>query len=466
MTKQNNTESPWTETAPDRLVPEAEVPDRASELEARASSWLDANATFFDIYDWDGMKEKYWKKKSFNEAGIYLINALNHGDVDQTPNLEKQILERVNDQRFAELILRHQTDFHHFAYPALFAAYVDELDEEITTAMEYVAERGDFWSSERLPYRFLEFCYLARIIGVDYEHDEATLIEHSLLHNQPNVVKANYLDAYCLTHDVMFTNYDKLFYNKYTSSHGDGSIDVSDRYDIRGVLSGLILRYMAEDNLDITLELLLSGVLLRQISRELVRLVLSWALEKIESTGYIPGPPEESMYLVSSPKLMGVKGTTPWDYEYENEQEAIWAKSYHTNMVAGMTARVLKANWDKLDNRSMDLNPEDKRFREVSIGLGHVLKSLAHYDIQNGSEQLLELATSPVLREFPFVYQEAVNFLNDQQTPDGEFGYWTDEEILYTNQGHSQQSFRSDLVEPASEICQRALDALEQSNEK
>lgn len=465
MTEQK-TGSAWTETAPDRLIPETDIPEKAGDLEEIASNWLDDNAEFFAIFDWNGMKEKYWKKKSFNEAGIYLINALNHGEVDHTANLKEQIIDRVNDERYAQLILRHQNDFHHFAYPALFTTYVDGRDRNLKATMEKVVEGGEFWSSERLPYRLLEFCYLSQIFGVNYEHDETTIVKHSLLNHQPNIVKSNYLDAYCLTHDVMFTNYDKLFYNKYHGSDGYESLVISNQYNITGVLQGLILRYMAEDNLDITLELLLCGILQRQISRELVRLVLSWTMEKVKTTGYIPGPPEESMYLVSSPKLKGVKGASPWDYEYENEQEAIWAKSYHTNMVAGMTARALKEDWNELQNWAIKTNVEEQRFKQDSALLGHVLKSLAHYDIEKGSQQLLELAESPVVTKFPHAYQGAVSFLRDQRNQDGEFGYWTDEEILYTNQGHSRQSFKSDLVEPASEVCQRALDAVETPNQR
>lgn len=466
MSKHGNTEPAWTDTAPDKVVSEARIPERAAELEELASNWLDDNARYFDLFDWDGMKEKFWKKKAFNEAGTYLINAFDHGDVDHTSELKEQVIERVNDRRFAHLILRNQNDFHHFAYPALYTAYDDALETDVATAFERTAKRGEFWSSERLPYRLLEFCYLSRIIGVQYEHDEETIVEHSLLKHQPHIVKSNYLDAYCLTHDVMFSNYDKMFYNNYPGSDGYDSPPIAKQYDITDVLRGLILRYMAEDNLDITLELLLSGILQRQISREMVRLVLSWALEKIETAGYIPSPPEESMYVVSSPKLAGIQGESPWDYEHESEQETIWAKSYHTNMVAGMTARVLKRDWHKLNNRRMDHSLEDQTFRRDSACLGHVLKSLAHYDIAEGSRQMITLAESPVSTEFPFVFREAVDFIEDQRTRDGAFGYWTDEEILYTNNGNTRESFRNDLVKSASEACQEALNAVETSSLK
>lgn len=461
MSHPDKTESPWSDTGPDQLVPEAEVPERAAELEEIASDWLNSHAQYFDIYIWDGMKEKIWKKKAFNEAGTYLINARNHGAMEQTAELKEQLIERVNDRRFSQLMLRNQADLHHFAYPTLFAAYEDAVDSEVISAFERVAKRGEFWSSERLPYRLLEFCNLCRTIGVGYEHNEETILQHSLLNHQPNIVKSNYIDAYCLTHDVMFYQYDGMYYHDYPGTDNYEPLSVSDRYDITTVVRGLILRYMAEENLDITLELLLAGILQRQISRELARIVLSWALEAAEQVGHIPGPPEESMYLVASPKLTGIRGDAQWNYEYQNEEEAIWAQNYHTNIVAGMTARVLQRDWNKLDTQLVDEGFSEESFRTDSIRLGQLLKSLAHYDIEKGARQMIEIAESSVSTKFPVVFRKAVDFLKDQRNGDGEFGYWTDEEILYTNNDNSRQSFQNDLLKPANEACRKALEVVE-----
>lgn len=465
MTKEGNTEQSGTDTALNELIAEEKVPERAVELEGVASDWLDNNAQYFDLFDWSGMKEKYWKKKAFNEAGLYLRNAFNYGEDDHTPALQELIKERVNDQRFAQLLLRNQNDFHHFAYSVLYAAHADALTSEIAETFERVAEQGEFWSTERHPYRLLEFCYLSRVMGIPCEHDPADIIKYSVMYHQPNIVKTDYLDTYCLTHDVMFYNNDDLFYNNYRDVDNSNLMSTTGPYECTNVLRGLILRYMAEDNCDLVLELLLSGILQRQISREMVRLVLSWILEKTRRIGYVPGPDKGSMIALVSPKLIGSELDAPWEYDYESDQEGIWAKNYHTNVVAGMTARVIKSKWNELENRPMDHSLEEYSFRQDVMRLGQLLKSLAEYDLWKGSQRMVALSDSPVITEFPFVFNEAVSFLEDQQTREGEFGYWIEEEIIYTNRGNSRESFQNELAKPVSEACRTALDAVETSSQ-
>lgn len=440
------------------LVSPNDVTNRAHDLAGTASEWLDSNSEYFDIFDWKDMKEKMWKRKAFNECALFLINAFDNGVDVETPELKELLIERVNDRRFAQLVQRNPCDFHHFAYPILYTEYVDALDPDVAAAFERVAKRGEFWSSEHLAYRLLEYCYLSRIIGVEYAYDERDIVRYSMVNNQPNVVLSNHVDAYCLTHDVMFCNYDRLLYNGYRGYTGDGTPIPTENYDIGPTLRGLILRYMAEDNIDITLELLLSGVLQRQVSREMARLVLSWTTEKTRDVGFVPGPDAESLSLVSSPKLEGVREGAAWEYDHENNREARWAKHYHTNIVAGITARVLARNWETLDSRTIDSGMEEPSYRRECLRLGEAVAALANYDLGTGSEKLLALTDSPIPDEFPVVFGEAVDFLKDQRTGTGEYGYWTEEEILYTNKdGKSRESFRNDLVKPVSETCRNVV---------
>lgn len=464
--KPKNSEKTWIDITPDNVVPEAEVPERAGEIRRLTDDWLDENAQYFDLFDWQGSKEKHYRTKAFNEAGIYLLNALNHEEDDAVPALEELILDRVNDRRFVQSMLRHPAKFHHFVYPPLYANYVDYLKNDVATALKQIAEQGAFWSKERLPYRYLELCYLSRTFDIEFEHNEENILTYTLLNHQPNIVLADSFDVYSLTHDLMFSHYDKLFYNDLDVA-GHNTPGMAASYDLANVFRGLILRFMAKDNADITLELLLTGILQKQVSRDMVRLVLSWVLEKSQTAGYVPGPPKESMPApVLSPKVMKKK-EPPWKYEYKDKQDETWVRNYHTNIIAGMTARVLSRHWYELDNRQMmDPRLEKYSFRRETMRLGQLLSSLADYDLDKGSQQMIELASSPVTTEFPLVFQEAVDFLEDQRAQDGRFGYWASEEIIYINKGNSQESFHNDLVDPVSETCQKALDIVESTGQK
>lgn len=458
---QNESDSIWNNMELNGLISETNIKNKALDLKKRSNKWIDDNAQYFDLFDWDESNEKLYRNKAFNEAGVYLLNTLQNGNQDAIPSLEQLIIDRVNDQRFVQLMLRNPKRFHHFVYPALYSKYTKNLEPYVENALEEVSNQGQFWSVERQPYRYLELCYLSRIFDVENEHDEETIVKFTLLNHQPNIVGSSCSEAYSLTHDVMLINYDKLYYseisnNKYISS-------VAKRYNINKVLRGLILRFMAKDNADITLELLLAGVLQRQISRELVRLVLTWILEKTKTDGYVPGPSKGSM---SAPKLSenaNIEEEPVWKYKYKNQEDAIWAKNYHTNIVAGMAFRIIKRDWDKLANRQMNHSLEDYSFRQETLRLGELLSSLGDYDLKKGSQQMLELANSPVTSEFPLVFQEAVEFLEDQRTREGEYGYWTSEEIIYMNEGNSKESFRNELVEPVSKNCREALNAIKEN---
>lgn len=457
MSGKRDNEPVWVDTAPDEWISKDELRNRADDLEDLVTIWIDKNAKHFDPFNWEGMQERYWKQKASNEAGLYLLHALNFGKDDKTPSLKQQIISRANDRRFVQLLLRSQNKFHYFVYPILYADSVNSLEKGISTDLEQVAERGEFWSSEWYAMRLLEFCHLCQMVGVRCPHDKDDVLNYSVLNHQPNIITSDPMDAYAITHDVMF----------YTDHLTDRITPAP--YDISKVIRGLLLRYMAEDNCDIAIELLYAGVLQRQISQEMAQFVLTWVLEKTRSGGYVPGPDVDAMSGLVSPEWKGRhrrvdEPSAPWDYEYDSKQEEIWARNYHTNLVTGLTIRVLKRDWNKLNNMQMDHNMEEYSFRQEVMRLGQLLESLAKYDLEKGAQQMIELTDSPIRTEFPLVFQEAIDFLKYQRTRTGEIGYWTEEEILYTNDGNSRESFQKDLVKPITNTCQNALDSVERSS--
>lgn len=460
MPDQQASESLWTDVAPDNVISESELPRRVTDFAHSIDDWIDDHAHYIDPFDWEDSDERYWRKKMFLESAGYLLNARGKGGENPLPAIHDVVVERTNDRRYAHKMLRSPRDLHHYAVPVLYAKYVDELEAETASALERTADLGAFRLAERLPMRRLEFWalsrYLSALFGGEYDwYDPEAVLESSILHNQPNVARSTIADAYCLTHDV-------LFYNNYLGVCDAAFPDEPAPYDATTLLRGLILRYMADDNCDIVSELLLSGVMQRQLSRQTVRLVFSWLLEKSEAKGYVPGPKLKKGQVMSNMSL-----DTPdlddfgsrWDYD--SREEAVWGKNYHTNVVAGTTAHFIRRDWEHLDDRPGAHSITDDSFRRDVCRLGEMLKSLGEYDLESGARQMTALAGSPVRTEYRAVFDQAVEFLADQRTRDGEFGYWADEEVLYTNAGNPPESFRTELVAPVSETCREALDAVE-----
>lgn len=453
----------WNEIGPEKIISESAVPERANELKGITDAWINTNSEYFDLFNWEGKNEQLYRQKAFNEAGVYLLNVLNYEEDINHFSLGSLLTNRVNDRRFIQLTLRNQKNFHHYGYPILYTKYVDTLEPRLTSAVEQIFDRGEFWSSERLPYRYLELYYLSKLFGYQYEQEEKNIIKYTLLNHKPNILLSNISDGYSLTHDIMLCHNEKLYFNDLDNHAGIGE---PTSYNVKRVIRGLILRFMASDNPDITLELLLAGILQNQISREMVRLVLSWILEKTQNLDHVPGPLPETSSGQKVVQKNFEEEKSSWKYEYQNSDDETWARNYHTNIVAGMMARVLERYWPKLDNRGIKCDLEDYDYGQKALYLGQLLNSLSNYGLKKGSLQMREIAGSRITTEFPSVFKEAIDFLENQRTQDGKFGYWTPEEILYINKGKSQESFNEDLVKPVSKCCRKALKEAKTDNKK
>lgn len=439
------------------MIGENKVREKAEWLKNFTDEWIEDNIQYFDLFNWECPNEKFYRNKAFNEGGVYLLTGLRNGEYDIVPKLKDLIIERVNEKRFGQILLRNPSDFHYYAYPPLYASYVDSLGRDVEIKLRQVAQQGEFWAKERLPHRYLELCYLSRIFGIHDDYEGNTILRYSLLNNQPNIIYSDCPDAYCLTHDVMLANNNLLYYNEVEF---DTTLGKPASYDVTNVIRGLILRFIAEDNPDITLELVLSGILQRQISKEMVRFVLSWIIDKTNDTDYVPGPSKESMPAPVFSQDASKEEDPPWKYDYKDEQDEIWANNYHTNIVAGMTARIIIRDFEKLGYYNMNGNIDNQSFRQEIMYLGELLKYFSNYNLEKGSKLLIELAESPVKYEFPSVFQEAVDFLENQRRNDGNFGYWSSEKNIYLNNGNSEESFQDNLIAPVSNDCRKAINKI------
>lgn len=462
MSKDEPTEPLWSDVAPNSLIRESEVPSRADELASLVDDWLSDYTEYVDPFNWESTDKQFVRKKAFAELSSYLLNAHGVGGTRPLPEIHDLIVNRVNDRRFVDLTARSPRELHHFSFPFIYAGYFDALEGRTESRLESIIQEGAFLDAERVQYRQLEYNFIgncfSRILGYSWEpYDTATALENSVLNHQPNVARCLLPDAYCLTHDV-------FFYNNYNGIFPDQFPDEPAPYDISDLLRGLILRYIAEDNCDIVLELLFAGVLQRQISRQMAQFVLSWVFEKVEERGYVPGPGTDRTAELKS--LDVDEDSLSRDDEasrqaYENERERTWEGNFHTNQMAGMTARTLSKDWEQLDKRSADRRLEEESFRRDATRLGEVFRALSEYDLKKGAQRMTELARSPVISEYAGPTQDAIEFLENQRNTDGEFGYWTKEEILFASDGNSPNDFRSELVKPVSKACQEALDTVE-----
>lgn len=461
MSSGNARDSPWTDIEPRLWISESDVPERARRLSSTVDEWFGNYTEYVDPFNWEEIDTQFIRKKAFHELSSYLLAARGLTDETPLPAIHDLLVERVNDPRYVHLMSRSPREFHHFTFPFIYAGYVNELESDARKQLGAVVDEGAFWDAERVPSRQLEYHFtfecFSRLFGFTQDvYDADTALEQSLLNHQPNVVRCILPDAYCLTHDV-------FFYNNHFGIFPGAFPDEPAPYDVSSLLRALILRYMATNNCDIVLELVYAGVLQRQISRQLVQLVLSWVTEKVEDRGYVPGPDTDKAAQLNTVEVGGPPPGTDRAAGTEDGigNEALWERNFHTNQIAGMTARIIERDWDELETRPIGLDLGERHVRRDLTRLGQVLSSLAAYDLKTGARQLRRIADSPVVREYDGLRTDVVDFLGNQRAMNGDFGYWTKEEIAYTSQGHSADAFRTRLVDPVSDLCRDALDAID-----
>jgi hypothetical protein len=403
-------------------------------LEATITSidtWLDRHVDHFDPLAWMTDAKRYLRCKAVLEASLYLYVSEAVGDAPP-PNLHELVISRVNDPRYHGLLRREPGQILKYAYPFAYAKHVDQLSPDAEEALADALAEQSVLATERPPHRMLDLWHFCRMYGVQPPGPELSrIVELSSLANLPDPVTATDEDAYGLTHNIMF-------YHNF-GAQNDAFPDSPSQYDTRAVLTGLLLRYLHAENYDIAAELLFAGVLESSLPPAVVRFATEQLIDAIDEHGVVPGP-KTAEYLAETD---------------EPDPTREWELNYHTMAVVGMTFRTLDKEWADI------VSPSTTHEQVVSDGdtnvltlMGGLLHALAEYELEEAAKHLEALPSESV--DLP-VLQFGLEFLQRHRREDGTFGYWTDEEAVYTSLGRTPESFHERLVHPTSARLHRAV---------
>lgn len=436
-----DTGSIWEPVAHPSSLPIDGVRPALSDIESLADEFLVTHTERFDPFNWSELDSRHVHRKAFTESALYAYTLEAFGDTGTATELRALVVDRTNDRRYRHLLLRNSHDFIRYSLPVGYLHVIDELDDRMAAAVDSILDSRTVWAVERTPYRQMDLWHFCQLYGYDdcpLERD--SILAASCLEYPLHPIEAELEDAYAFTHDL-------LYYHNFGLPQS-GFPDEPAPYDHADVITALILRYMADGNCDISLELLLVGVLQGQVEPELVALVTAWVRQEGRTNGYIPSP---AQLPLEDDREEEIESWGPADHE--------WAENYHTNLVAATTTRVVKSHLEELGGDSR-VEPLDETEIEGAFKLGQLLNTLTEYDLERAGKQLRDLADSPVRERFPAVFDSCVEYVGDQRTADGEFGYWTDEEAIYLALGNSRQEFVDEMVRPVSAACRRALEAV------
>lgn len=394
----------------------------------------------FNPIFWEAENMKMLKRKAFTELAIYLSVAdkRHKGEAYQLEAVSNNMLEICNSTAYLNLILKKKKNFLLFAAPILYANHIHSLAERTKITVEKVLGTKDVWALERVPNRILDLWNFCIAYNGYSSIDAQAAIDLSCVSYKLDLINSNLTDAYAFTHTPLF------YYNFGVPNDAFPSEKI--KHDIQFEIEGLILRYIAENNCDITLELLLIGILHDQISVEIIDYVINWVYPKLLRYGIIPGP--------------GCENTE------EGVDPSNWTKHYHTTFVAGATFRMLKEHYLHAISKKERVNMDKlKNLKTYFAVLGEIYVHFSNQEIPIAVEKsrlLYHSHYNNIPQKYKCYFDYLVYYVRGLQDVEGNFGFWTDEQQVFLKSGKTLQDFEQEFTKPINKLCHNFLSSFAQ----
>jgi hypothetical protein len=364
--------------------------------------WLDEHKEFFNPYKLSDKDTTFLYRKSFCEYSLYLYVCNKHEIKDNSLELKEQFLSHLNNDDFMQLAKRHKDLFLAFGLPIAIAKDLYGIPSNLSDYFIKEINSKHSRSLELVPFRMMDYVFAAQIFS-DIEHIYPVKKLCKLLnyYRLPDPILADESQAYALTHNVFYlTGMQKC--------HDFLGINTKFDHGVNKVLEAMLLKYIAKKDLDLSLELLASLALIGQCKQWHVELVFTAINQSIENN-VIPGP-------------VGRIGDDV--KELHGEKFHLWAKSYHTMLVAAMCLRIVN---DQIEDICKDETPFDLG---TLNSLGHIQRLAEEYNlplllllmnsIENERDIIIEM-------NLEHVVHNAKLFIDSQRRKCGGLGYFHDE---------------------------------------
>ena len=367
--------------------------------------WLDENKEYFDLYRISDNETTFLHRKSFCEYSLYLLVCNNHTIKSKSKIVEKQFFDQLKDEKFLQLAKANRELFLAFGLPIAVAKHlgVNNTEHENYFADELYSQHAR--SLELVPFRMMDYIFATQIHG-DLAHifPVKSLYAMSNFTRLPDPIHTDESQAYALTHNVFYLTGMRKCHD---------FLDVGLRFDhgIVNSLEALLIKYIAKQDLDVSLELLASLALTGHCKEWHMDLVFCEIAKVMQNDTIIPGP-------------VGRMGDDV--KQRHGEKFQTWAKNYHTMLVAAMCLRII---YDQLDDIFVSADPVDLK---LIYSLGHSLRLADEYNLPLLLTVLKSLETDREAIEkvgLGHVIDNTVKFVNSQRNERGYIGYFHDEKL-------------------------------------
>lgn len=404
----------------------------ADALSSHLDEWLIASRSHFVPFGGGCVEERVVRRKAFAELALVLYIADRVRPNPGFDPLRSLVCECVTDRRFCDLVARDPRDLDQYCHAIAYVSGYGPIPTQLAHVVRDMLTRGDFYSQELSPHRLLSLQRFCNVTGIgEVPFSVPDLSQFMSIAHPPNPIESTSGDGYVLTHDLFFI-----------SDFGFASTPCAPTSHLRSCLPLLVLRHLANNDLDLALELAATAAMVHQLPRRVADLALEAACAEYRSVS----------------RLRSAASSLVTRLHTQGSPIAQWASSYHTMLVATYAFRLILAGRPSDD--AIDLSSE---VTDLDLKtLGYALCALSRYGLEEGATWLHELRASPLRTEWPEAVDEALAFIRRQRTPDGEYGIFVDELLDHQLQGKDIEAFKASVVAPATAACARVEDVFSQ----
>lgn len=395
---------------------------------ANIDIWLDDNKEFYLPTVIDTPKAIEYRRKAFGEFCLYAYVAEQYDSFTRPAKLTQLFFTEVNSDAFLALAKRNTTTYGYYTFPIAVAKKMGKCRPELLSYFEEIFASSHLRSMEIPPFRLLDNLFTSHVYGLKttpYDTEEVYKLIN--LHRLPDPIMADYTQAYALTHNVFYLT--GLAPNK-------DVLGLNPDYDLQHLqaLEALFLRFLADNNLDLALELLLCLVLTNQCKRWHVQYALEQVEKHLINNVVVPGPGEPDGFSQLQDQSANFKH---------------WVKHYHTMMVAGITFRLVA------DNLNSIWQKQDTGDTFVAFGCGQLLRLLHDYNLPLALTVLktLENYSADIKSlQLNYLVDHVMHFIEQQIQDNGEIGYYYNEIYALTNKGISWEEASKNIQMPLRKV--------------
>lgn len=297
--------------------PNYSAKDLASGIADSARVWITENSAYFDPLQFASEGERLLREKAFAEVGIYLMYASIYDRVVED-KLSDIVFRVTNTEAYYSKLSEDPEDIVYFSHPMVAAHMHDELGDPARRTLDRTLRGVDPSILEFYIYE-LDLYNICQLYGWESLSLEPTeILDTSSLDTDLSSVSATIMDGYEITHLPMYIHN--------FGANRQRPIESYTELPFKRLTEGLILRFIAEDETDLVIELALGGVLDGTISDNVLYLVLNWAAKFVQDLGYVPTRHGNDFSLLPGPAREEIDD---WEPEFEE-----FARNYHTVLMS------------------------------------------------------------------------------------------------------------------------------------